>query len=1010
MVKRALLGGLSSGLLLTFTLSSAAWAAARPPSPMAHSWLSRAELAQDLMYSFHLTPTKTGPLFTDVPAQSPHSEAIETVTGAYLMSGTRLFAFQPQVPATRLDLATALVNQLGLKDTASQITTRPAVTDAGSIPTQSWGVVDAALSLHLLALTPQGAFDANGPVTPALYAAAVAAEQGVTPAQIATVANSVANGLWLGFPYWENASQSLNVGQTIKAIAYQVEAGPQSELVVPGQATLQASAGTLSPSGLYQAPATPGDVTVTAAVPGTSIQATLPLTIYDPEQLGFASNTPMIATAGTALTLGGEVLSPDPSGSSGMVVDAADASRPLTLTITGPDNTVVYTHTASDQSGISNFQWTPSSAGTYTLALSSPGLPTVQNPLNVTATAAASASLSTGAPSRTYGTTIPITLTLTANPSTPLPAVLPIQVSASQGTLQNTVDSIDTAQAESPSGVVVGQLEANSVGSTVITASTPGGAFDAAQSTITVTPMGRIAVHVPSPETAGASVPVTATLTLANGAPAPAGISVAVTPTAPDGETGLLSTRSLYNSAYATTNALGQVTVSLADQYMSGTYQLNVAAPGFTEANTQYQINPGPAVRLDAVLAPSPFIMDGKSAAVSVTAVDQYGNPVPSDAIRVQVHFQGRDGHYIGHTTMVHGVTDVGTVDAGRTAGSDTVIIHSPRFPRQMVRLPVRVITNPSQIIAGKGTWATYGVYATLGANKMVQMMKAEGMTHLYLETAASGAGFYGQLPLDRIVDLAHQNGIAVITWSYAALTHLTQDEADAKAALQYRTRLGSQTDGYTGDFEVNLKGTALKSYSQFIRRVIGPDQPYIATVYPPQDNITVPYGSLTPYVNAIAPMDYWHATEADYTFQQVYNYVKTSIADIRHQAPKTPIEIIAESYDMWSNSAQGLYSPTAVEEEGAIEGASNNGASSISFYDLGTATAAENAVIGALPYPLPKSPMGPPVHGAQPGFAESPASRMMVRNGTISPRTHAWPPGVNAPLTRPTPQRGSKA
>ncbi len=963
-------------------------AATTTPGP-ASAAMSREQLAAALVGTFHLTPESKGPLFRDVPPVGPMHTAIETVTGDYLMAGTSDFVFQPNAPATRLQLAEALVNQLGLKDTVQYLTKQPPVNDASQIPTADWGYVNAALQLKLLSTDSSGNFNPNGRVTPELYAAATAVAKATTPAQVSSVANQVANAEWLGFPYWENASTNVNVGTQIQQIDYQVEHG---ELVLPGLATLSASAGTLGANGSYTAPNQPGLATVTAKADGTSISQSLTFKVYEPKSLQMNSNTPTVVTAGTKVNVVGDVMSPNPSNLATNAVDKADSGRALTLTVTDASGNTTDTLTATDSSGQASFAWTPQTAGQYTLSLSGSGFATVTQTVQVEAAALASASVSLSQSSLGYGQSAQVKLSLKPTGKTALPAQIPITVrAAGSGTVNNATTMVNTSQAEQPGGVVIGSLVGGATpGSTTVSVANVGNVFPAETASASVVSLGSISVSVPSTaQTAGSTVTVSAQLTLANGQPAPAGISVGFTPTAPDGETGLLATRSEYNTAYATTNSQGIATVNLADQFMAGTYQLSVTANGYTSGASTYQVSPGPAVKLDAVVAPSPFIYAGKSANLNVSAVDKYGNIVPGVSVPVHVTFKGKDGRLQMFNKQVAGEGTVGTVTAGQTAGTDEIMVSSPTFPGQQVNLPVKVYTNPNQLLQGKGAWATYGVYAAMGPQGMINAMKAQGVTHLYLETAATGAGFYGQLPFDQIVDLAHQNGIAVITWSYAALWNVAADEADAKAALTYKSKMGSMTDGYTGDFEENLNASTMQQYSGFIRNVIGPNEPYVATIYPPQDGFGTPMSTLAQYANAFAPMDYWHGTESDYTYSQVYNYVADSINQIKAAAPGVPIEVIAQTYDMWSYSAQGVYSPTGVEEEAAMQAATDGGAASISFYDLQTMTPAEATVVSDVPYPVTGAPAttppgtpgaGQPVAGqgsaGAPGLGQAPGLR----------------------------------
>ncbi|MCY0877292.1 MAG: hypothetical protein OWT28_13620 [Firmicutes bacterium] len=949
-LRKLAITALSSSLLVLPFSSIPAQAATLAKHAPVVKW-SRGELAAALMASFHLSPSAIGPVFRDVTTKTPNTTAIETVTGDQLMQGVTPFTFAPNRFATQIDLLAALENELGLKDSVSLLQKRPVVRMNTSIPTSDWGVIDAALTLHLISASRTSVFDPYAPISSALFAREAAIAKKITATQVAAVADSAANSAWIGFPYWENASQNLNVGGSISQIAYQVENG---ELVLPGLATLTASQGTLSSSGAYLAPNTPGIATVTATVNGTAISQSLALSIYAPDQLSFASATPSVMKAGQAISITANVLSPNPSDLSSQVTDPADSGRTLTLTTTGPTG-ITSSLQAQDNAGQATFTFRPRIAGTYTLSLTAPGLSTSATTIQASLGPVATASLLLPTQQITYGQSVPVSVYLQPKTALPLPTYLPVSLSTrGSAQVQSVVSSVYTYAAEQPGGTAVGTISGDATGPATVVLSTPGLGFATATTSATGISSGTLVASVSQTAlSAGSNVPVSAQLTQANGQPAPAGIPVDFTPVAPDGEEGLLATRSESNDVEAYTNSHGVASASLADQYMSGTYTLSVTASGYNTANTTYQISADPAVKLDAVIAPSPFLMDGHSAQVSVAAVDRFGNPVPGFSIPVHVAFAGHDGHMTVQATTVSGQGNVATVTAGALRGQNQVIVTSSAFPGQVVRLPMIVITNPVQLIQGKGTWATYNVYGAMGAAAMIQEMKAEGMTHLYLETAASGAGFYGQLPLDRIVDLAHQAGIAVITWSYAALDNLSSDEAAAKEALDFRTRLGSSTDGYTGDFEQNLNANSIVSYSAFIRHIIGPQGLYVATIYPPQTGYATPYAALAPYVTAFAPMDYWHGKEQDYTFAQVYSYITDSITEIHQAAPGIPIEVIAEAYDIWSNSGVGAYNPSAIEEEAAMLGAQQGGAVGISFYDLQTISPSQ-AVALTLPYPLP--------------------------------------------------------
>ena len=983
-----------------------------PPSPVANQPLTRVQFAQDLVTGLKATETSHGPYFQDVPKGLQQWDAIETATGMNWMSGVSTFQFAPNRPVTRLEEAQALVAALGLTFAAQQMTGVPEVSDASQIPAQDDGIVGVALSLGLVPAV-NGAFDPGGTVTASQLKTNLATEQAVTPAQIGTVTAPLAQSLWVGIPWYApTQSQDLTPGGTVQ-LADEISDG---ELVLPGPVTYTASCGTLESNfntlggkydQIFTAPNRPSSCTVTGTIPGTSLSASVTLNAYQSNALGFPSSTPQMTTVGQKLDLSGEVLSPNPTGSAGELVDAADAGTALSLSVTSPTSATTVL-SSTDQAGVATFAWTPTTVGTYTFTLSAPSdsanLPSVSAQIEVTASPALTAQGMLGASTLTYPGSTSLSLGLTpdsASAGTDIPSQVPVRVTVQSANgsvnLSQTVASVSLAAAEATGGTPVVTVDAGQTpGSDVLTITSPEDLFAPVTEDVTVNPSGTMTVTVPSSaQPAGSDVSLSATLT-----GAPAGTTVSFTPTAPDGETGLLSTKSEVNSATAQTNASGVATASLPDQYMSGTYQVQVDAPGYAQVTSDYTIDPGTAVAMEAVLAPSPFIRAGASAAVSVSPVDQYGNPVPGVTVPVQVHLMGPDGRYTSSAQSVTGEGTVGTIQAGSQPGKMTLVVSTPTFHHETLRLPVSVIVNPLQLIKGKGTWLTYGAWAALGTKAIIRQMKAQGMQYVYLETAASCCNFYGQLPLDRFVDAAHDAGIAVITWNYDALTNLRADEASAQQALAYRTRLGSGTDGFTADLEQNLSANAVGSFSQYVRGLLGPDGLYVATIYPPQNRFNTPLKVLSQYVNAFAPMDYWHGLAEEYTYTQVYQYIENSIHELEASVPDVPIQVIAETYDIYDNGsgpAEGIYSPTGYEEEAAIMAATQFGAQSISFYNLHTETSAEGQVIGSMP----------PVHvgGSRRAHRTPPGPGLHLAGGGPI-RTRGGADGADRALT-PVGQRG---
>src|SRR5262245_45034266 len=78
--------------------------------------------------------------------------------------------------------------------------------------------------------------------------------------------------------------------------------------------------------------------------------------------------------------------------------------------------------------------------------------------------------------------------------------------------------------------------------------------------------------------------------------------------------------------------------------------------------------------------------------------------------------------------------------------------------------------------VAGKGMWATYDLLDRASPEAIVETMRANGLTHIYLQVGRSNLGFYGGPGLDRLLPVAHAGGVAVVAWVYPFLKDTTAD------------------------------------------------------------------------------------------------------------------------------------------------------------------------------------------------------------------------------------------
>ena len=148
----------------------------------------------------------------------------------------------------------------------------------------------------------------------------------------------------------------------------------------------------------------------------------------------------------------------------------------------------------------------------------------------------------------------------------------------------------------------------------------------------------------------------------------------------------------------------------------------------------------------------------------------------------------------------------------------------------------------------------------------IVGRARAVGLTHLYVRTGTLKGGFIGGPFLDRLLPVAHANGIRVYGWDFPYLDHPGMDVERAMAAIRHTTPDGHRIDGFSADIESTHEGTNndieyVNAYVTWLRDNAGPDYPLIATI-PNPTPIKVatgfPYATIIPKFDAVAPMVYW--------------------------------------------------------------------------------------------------------------------------------------------------------
>lgn len=868
--------------------------------------VTRGELAGILDRALNLGP-QIGPRFSDVTSATPDYQAIETVAGNALMQGTGPDTFDPGGLFDRAQAAVVFAKAAGLEAAAADLA-RAALPygDAARIPSWAAGAVQVTTSLGLLQGWG-GAFHPDGVLTRAEVAVLVQKLAALTPTQVGRAAAAAATRVTAG-----PAGVTVNAGQPVRLWALVQDA---HGFVLPVPASWAAPGGQLQSSYdpaltatvAHFTPGAGGSFPVTVTVPGTHLSATVQVAVHQPTSLAFGA-LPAVLLEEHSLRGQVQVL-----GASGQP-DPADNGRSVALSLQGP---AAQTATVQDQGGSASFSFAGLTTGSYTLTATAAGLTeasfnfrVVGQPLG-TLTATAPPQLSAGATgslrvTEPGGVSVPLAVYSTAS------GVVQVGAGTASGSWQLT------------GGAQPGTAQL------VITA--VGGAFEPADLTVTNPVLGRASFPAPAAvATAGSTQTVPVDLS-----GSPSGVPVTLTVTAPGG----------WQQQFTADTVSGTASFPL-QETLAGSYGLQATAPGYAapSAGASLTVQPGPAVGFQTELAPSGVLVSGEKAQIRASLVDRYGNPVPG-SFQVGVQGAGLPGVLTPQDGSYGGLSTVATFAAG-SPGEGSVTVTAPGYAPVVLR--VRAVASPAAITAGKGMWLMYADWKGNAPGELLAQAKADGIRYLYLEVATSRDGFYGGPALESFLAQAHAQGIAVLAWVYADLTNPAADTALARQAASFTTPWGVRADGVAADLEGNqITAQTVTPYAQVLAASLGSERPLVAVTYPPQMRPNFPFAALAPYTQVFAPMDYWHAVQAGYSYQQVYQYVADSVSQIRSLSgdPTLPVSIAAQAYDMYGNGATGAYSPTGLEERAAVRAARAAGAEGISFYRWGTASSAEWSVI----------------------------------------------------------------
>ena len=239
-------------------------------------------------------------------------------------------------------------------------------------------------------------------------------------------------------------------------------------------------------------------------------------------------------------------------------------------------------------------------------------------------------------------------------------------------------------------------------------------------------------------------------------------------------------------------------------------------------------------------------------------------------------------------------------------------------------------------IPVGKGMWMHVFKRAYGGdPNLIVNHALSHGISHLYVRLGSSRMGFYAQGDLDRLLPVAHANGLKVVGWDFPYLDNVVGDVSRAVDEIRYRTPDGHGIDAFSADIETPSEGTNLttanvEDYGEWLRGYAGPQFPLIAAVPRPNPKRWYPYAEATAYFDAIAPMVYW-----------VNRDPATDVAGaIQALAPLgKPVIPVGQAYDPGIDGSHAWGPPSAADINKFMQTAADLGVASFSFWAWDTAS-----------------------------------------------------------------------
>ncbi|MEO5678495.1 MAG: hypothetical protein ABIS47_02395 [Acidimicrobiales bacterium] len=260
---------------------------------------------------------------------------------------------------------------------------------------------------------------------------------------------------------------------------------------------------------------------------------------------------------------------------------------------------------------------------------------------------------------------------------------------------------------------------------------------------------------------------------------------------------------------------------------------------------------------------------------------------------------------------------------------------------------PPTARTTDASVLGGRGMWMwQWGRTEGGDLNAVVRRAKAAGLSTLWVRVGDSKSGFYGAGYLDRLVPLAHREGLKVVGWGFPFLGDPVGDAAWTGQVLAWQ-RDGHRLDAFSPDLETASEGVVvtekrLATYLGLARQGLA-GRPLVATVYNPTDQwwTSYPYARVAAYADVLAPMVYWGCRDPGADVQRAVSRLATF---------GLPVVPAGQSYNMASDGGRPG-NPSGAETLRFLDQARRSGAAGAAFWVWQETSAEQWQAISAYPW-----------------------------------------------------------